>query len=223
MPYIVFDGPDKSGKSTQAKLLADSLVEQGREVVLTKEPGSPWVPVAAQLREMVLTQNLHATSRFLLFLCDRNEHMKNVVEPALSAGKYVISDRSYLSGVSYYVAEKMAERNAKTCYEVCGGEYDLAISMLNLVQTCMPDIAFISSLNEDQFLSTSQKDLDIIEQRGVTFQQNVQQILFEIIDRQLSIDYLPFPQRIVELPKTHERSISEMAALILEATEVLHA
>ncbi len=86
------EGIDGCGKSTQAARLDVVLRKAGKEVLLTREPGD-WSQGCA-LRSVLLGGNLkHPTTEILLFMADRCEHVKQVIEPALSSGKFVICDR----------------------------------------------------------------------------------------------------------------------------------
>ena len=92
--FISFEGIDGSGKSTQAKLLADHLRTQGREVILTREPGGS--PGAEEIRALVLQgapDRWSAETELLLFTAARRDHLERTIHPALSAGKVVICDR----------------------------------------------------------------------------------------------------------------------------------
>ncbi|WP_413875154.1 dTMP kinase [Albidovulum sp.] len=92
--FITFEGIDGSGKSTQARLLAEHLSAAGHDVVLTREPGGS--PGAEEIRRLVLEgdpDRWSAETEILLFTAARRDHLERVIEPALKAGKVVISDR----------------------------------------------------------------------------------------------------------------------------------
>ncbi len=92
--FISFEGIDGSGKSTQAKLLADHLRERGHEVLLTREPGGS--PGAEEIRALVLQgdpDRWSARTEILLFTAARRDHLERCIEPALAAGQIVICDR----------------------------------------------------------------------------------------------------------------------------------
>ncbi len=92
--FITFEGIDGSGKSTQARLLADHLRATGREVVLTREPGGS--PGAEEIRALVLQgdpDRWSAETEILLFTAARRDHLERTIAPALAAGKIVICDR----------------------------------------------------------------------------------------------------------------------------------
>lgn len=92
--FVSFEGIDGSGKSTQARLLAEHLREQGREVVLTREPGGS--PGAEEIRALVLQgdpDRWSAETELLLFTAARRDHLERTIRPALEDGKVVICDR----------------------------------------------------------------------------------------------------------------------------------
>lgn len=92
--FISFEGIDGSGKSTQARRLAEALRGQGRDVVLTREPGGS--PGAEEIRRLVLEgdrDRWSAETEVLLFTAARRDHLERVITPALAAGKVVICDR----------------------------------------------------------------------------------------------------------------------------------
>jgi len=100
--FIVLDGTDGCGKSTQARLLAEALKERGKDVVLTLEPGD--TNVGAKIRDILLdpdTGDMDALTEALLFCADRAEHVSTVIRPALQAGKTVICDR-FASATAVY-------------------------------------------------------------------------------------------------------------------------
>ncbi len=92
--FLTFEGIDGSGKSTQARLLADHLRREGRDVILTREPGGS--AGAEEIRNLVLQgdpDRWSAETEILLFTAARRDHLERTIEPALAAGKVVICDR----------------------------------------------------------------------------------------------------------------------------------
>lgn len=92
--FLTFEGIDGSGKSTQARLLADTLRTAGREVVLTREPGG--APGAEEIRRLVLEgdpEKWSAETELLLFTAARRDHLERTIQPALDRGAVVVCDR----------------------------------------------------------------------------------------------------------------------------------
>ena len=92
--FVSFEGIDGSGKSTQARLLAEELRARGRQVVLTREPGGS--PGAEEIRRLVLegaTDRWSAETEILLFTAARRDHLEKTIRPALARGEVVICDR----------------------------------------------------------------------------------------------------------------------------------
>lgn len=100
--FITFEGGEGCGKSTQVKRLTTALEREGVEVVLTREPGGTWL--AEEIRRLIKDQETDAPcdrSELLLFLAARAQLVRNVIRPALAAGKWVVSDRFSDSTVAY--------------------------------------------------------------------------------------------------------------------------
>ena len=100
--FIVFEGGDGSGKSTQLARLVDALRAEGRTVVATREPGG--TEIAEQIRHVILdpaNADLCDRAEALLYAASRAEHVHHVVRPALERGDIVISDRYMDSSIVY--------------------------------------------------------------------------------------------------------------------------
>ena len=92
--FITFEGIDGSGKSTQARKLAEHLQAQGHDVILTREPGGS--EGAEEIRALVLQgepDRWSAETEILLFTAARRDHLERTILPAIEAGKVVICDR----------------------------------------------------------------------------------------------------------------------------------
>lgn len=97
--FIVIEGIDGTGKSTQARRLGEWFTRQGREVVLSREPtDGPW---GKKVRESASTGRLSPEDELQYFLNDRRQHVEELIAPALAAGKVVILDRYYFSTMAY--------------------------------------------------------------------------------------------------------------------------
>lgn len=89
--FITFEGIDGAGKSTHIDALAERWRNQGRHVVLTREPGG--TPLAESLREQLLHTAMDPLTEALLVFAARRDHLRQVVQPALAAGHTVLCDR----------------------------------------------------------------------------------------------------------------------------------
>jgi len=92
--FITFEGIDGSGKSTQARRLAEALRAAGRDVVLTREPGGS--PGAEEIRRLLVEgdpDRWSGETEILLFTAARRDHLEKTIRPALEAGRTVVSDR----------------------------------------------------------------------------------------------------------------------------------
>jgi dTMP kinase len=97
--FIVIEGIDGTGKSTQARRLAEWLTILGRDVILSREPtDGPW---GTKLRQSATTGRMSPDDELECFLKDRRQHVEELIIPALAAGKVVILDRYYFSTMAY--------------------------------------------------------------------------------------------------------------------------
>lgn len=100
--FIVFEGGEGAGKTTQAQRLAERLIRADRQVVQTQEPGG--TPLGRRIRHLLLDPEapvIPPMAEFLLYAADRAAHVEQVIRPALDEGKVVISDRYVDSSVAY--------------------------------------------------------------------------------------------------------------------------
>jgi len=169
--YILFEGIDTCGKSTQIDLLAENIPD----LVITKEPGG--TAFGKKAREILLADSL-ASKRadLLLFLADRAEHYQEVIKA--NRDKVVVSDRGFISGIGYALAN---------------GDFDFdELVRLNrfALEDHFPDkiILFLTDL-ETLKARTAAKTLDGIELRGLEYLLEVQTHMKESIVR-LNIPHL---------------------------------
>jgi dTMP kinase len=169
--YILFEGIDTCGKSTQIALLAQKF----DTIVVTKEPGGTKFGVKA--REILLADSLASKrAELLLFLADRAEHYEEVVAP--NKDKTVISDRGFLSGIGYALANgdfNFDELVALNKFALSGHFPDKIILFVTNMKTLQQ--------------RTSEKELDGIELRGLAYLINVQNKMLESLQK-LGINYL---------------------------------
>jgi len=97
---ITLEGSEGAGKSTALKVVCQELDKWGVKYICTREPGGE--PTAEKIREILLhSEHLHAKTELLLMFASRNEHIENVIKPALDSGKWVISDRYVDASYAY--------------------------------------------------------------------------------------------------------------------------
>lgn len=97
--FISIEGIDGAGKSTHIERLAQLFRQQGRTVVVSREPGG--TPLAEKLRALLLNERMDSLSEALVMFAARREHVVNVIAPALARGEVVISDRFTDSSFAY--------------------------------------------------------------------------------------------------------------------------
>ena len=110
MSYIIFEGIDGSGKSTQAEMLNEYLVKKNISSILTNEPGSRHLKfnLGNVLRDS--KTDIDQLTRECMFQAERNEHFKKVIEPNHKKDVTVVSDRSFISGYAYARASGVDEK-----------------------------------------------------------------------------------------------------------------
>ncbi len=169
--YILFEGIDTCGKSTQIELLAKKL----DNVIVTKEPGG--TPFGVKMREILLADSLSSKyAELLLFLADRAEHYTQVIKP--NKNRIILSDRGFLSGIGYALANGEFEF-----------EYLVELNRFAL-EKHFPDliILFITNMKTLQ-QRMGEKELDGIELRGLEYLIEVQNHMRESLEK-LNISYL---------------------------------
>jgi dTMP kinase len=169
--YVLFEGIDTCGKSTQIDLIA----QKHPEIIITHEPGG--TPFGQKAREILLSDSLQSKrAELLLFLADRAEHYEEIIKPNLD--KTILSDRGFLSGIGYALAN---------------GDFDYE-ELVRLNRFALEDhlpekiILFMTDLKTLQE-RTAQKELDGIELRGLEYLLDVQRHMHESLQK-LGIDHL---------------------------------
>jgi len=169
---IAFEGGEGSGKSTQTCLLKSWFEEQGRKVVLTRQPGG--TELGKQLRHILLdlsSEEVSPKTEALLFAADRAEHLAKVIHPALSRGEVVISDR--------YVDSFIAYEN--------GGRQLHSDDVLRIsrwaTDALVPDLTILLDIAPRTGLSR-RGELDRMESQPIDFHERVRASFLELAARQ---------------------------------------
>ncbi len=178
--FITFEGPEGSGKTTQARRLMDRLQADGVEVVYTREPGG--TPTGEAIRD-ILQHNttgepIHATSEVLLFAASRAQLVAHVILPALERGAWVVCDRF---------------ADSTTAYQGYGRGFDIE-QMIAInefaIGTAVPDLTLLLDIDLDEGFRRitdrhREKDtpLDRIEQEARDFHDRVRHGYLELAER----------------------------------------
>ena len=180
--FVSFEGADGSGKSTQAELLRATLAADGRDVVLTREPGG--TELGEAVRAVVLDgPPMGAWAEATLFAASRAEHVEEVIRPALERGAAVVCDRYIDSSLAYQ--------------GIARGLGIDAVLQLNLAVTggLLPDVTFLLLL--DPGVATGRHvDPDRLEREGAKLQAKVDAAYRLLAER--------FPERIVTIDAAGE-------------------
>lgn len=201
--FITFEGGEGSGKSTQVKRLGDTLKLQGLDVVMTREPGG--TAQGEALRELLITGEPNrwtAEAEAMLNAAARSAHVREVIAPALAAGKIVISDRFM---------------DSTRAYQGFAGGCDFTlIDALEIaaVGATIPDITFIFDLDPEIGLARAKArgtaNEDRFERKGLAFHQKLRHGFLEIAKSQ--------PKRCVLIDASAE--IDHITQQIAKITEL---
>lgn len=197
--FISMEGPDGAGKSTQIALLKDYLSTKGYDIIITREPGG--TSISEKIRNIILDKNhkeMADNTELLLYTAARAQLVEEVIKPALSSGKAVISDRFVDSAAVYQgIARNMG---IDEVYAV--NEYAL--------QGLMPDVTIMLLLSAEEGIRRKkcQAVLDRMEAEGLEFHRKVVDGYRILAER--------FPERIASIDATKDVQTihKEMIAII---------
>ena len=162
--FIVLEGPDRCGKSTQAKLLYNYFIAQRQDVVLTREPGG--TPTAEKIRQIVLEPGLDVRpmAELLLYEASRAQHTQEKILPALQEGKIVICERYTMSTCAYQGYARGID--LKLIHTV----NDIATTGLK------PDLTLVFLMSDKYFTSRGEYLFaDRLEREDMQFRQDMRQ------------------------------------------------
>ncbi len=167
--FITFEGIEGSGKSTQATLLYEWMIDKGYKVILTREPGG--TQAAEQIRDLILTpreEKFPPSAELLLYMAARSFHVENLIEPSMKEGITVISDRF---------------SDATVAYQGYGRGIDIGlIKLINEFATkgIKPDITILIDVPPHIGLSRLKGNRDRIESENLKFHEKVREGYLEI-------------------------------------------
>jgi dTMP kinase len=202
--FFSFDGIDGVGKSTQLRLFCQWLEDQGRETVVCRDPGS--TPLGERVREILLNSDesvaIGPRSEMLLYMAARAQLVDEVIQPALDAGRTVVSDRFLLANVVYQ--------------GYAGGLDVPAIRQVGAVAIdgVAPDCTFLLDMDPATALGRLGRQLDRVESRGAAYREQLRVgFLEEAATMGASVHVVP-ADRTVETVQTEIRAIA--AALLAD-------
>ena len=191
--FISFEGTEGVGKTTLIRKIYEYLVQQGQEVVLTREPGG--TPMAEQIRSLLLSvnhdENMSNDTELLLMYAARAQHLQQVIVPALLAGKTVLCDRFTDASFAYQCAGRGLSRKK------------LNLLNQNFVSH-MPNVTFWLDAPIELGMSRARERgaLDRFEQEKVAFFEKVragyQELFEQSPERMKCLDATQSPEHVFE-------------------------
>ncbi len=199
--FITFEGIDGSGKSTQARRLAETLAARGETVVLTREPGG--APGAEDIRRLLVEgdpERWSPETEILLFTAARRDHLENTIEPALGRGATVICDRFADSTRVYQGAAR-------------GDLRDLVDRLHEMVIGREPDLTIIIDTDPDLALERGlarQSGEDRFEDMGAGFQHRLRAGFLALADE------APDRARVIDGNRSEDAVAADVLASVSE-------
>lgn len=168
--YIVVEGIDGSGKTTQVARLAEYFQKQGKEVVVTGEPRKDKGIFGKLIQEILLSKKKIPSVAFqYLFSADRAVHQEEIIIPSLRMGKIVLSDRCFWSAIPYGIMDHMMGKGEREYSYEMGKVILAAQSILSFYhQFLLPDKTFYLDISLDTAMNRIQKTdkkIEIYEDR----------------------------------------------------------
>lgn len=200
--FISFEGTEGVGKSTLIATLQRQLIEQGYDVVLTREPGG--TPLAEQIRQLLLIpseEKMSNTTELLLIYAARAQHLDQVILPALTQGKIVLCDRFVDASLAYQHGGRALPRE------------DIDLLTQKFV-TKLPDITFWLDAPVEVGMERAKKraELDRFEQEKYAFFTRVREVYAQIASSS--------PQRVIRLDATQGTDEIALNAIQLLASKL---
>jgi len=163
-PFIVFDGNEGCGKSTQAKLLKEHLESIGQAVLLVRDPGT--TRIGELIRSILLNPDhteMAMRAEMLLYMAARAQMMHEVIAPALASGTTVLCDRFVSSTLAYQLGgDGLTADDIRAVAKVSIGDR-------------WPDVTLILDMPVEQSIARVQRAKDRIEQRPIEYHATVRQ------------------------------------------------
>ena len=199
--FIVFEGPDGSGKTTVSQKVYEIMKQEGLDVILTREPGGS--RIAEDIRNIILNPvniEMDARTEVLLYAASRRQHLKEKILPAVKEGKIVLCDRFVDSSLAYQAYGRQIELT-----EV------VAINEF-AIEGYHPDLTIFLNVTAEIGLSrlSDRKSLDRLDQESLEFHQRVFSGYQTILaNTELNYKIIDANQTVTEVVKESLRIIKE--------------
>ncbi|MCD5401163.1 dTMP kinase [candidate division NPL-UPA2 bacterium] len=201
--FITLEGPEGSGKSTQARKLSNYLEKKGLRTIVSREPGG--TEIGQKVRKILLSptsKGMEALTELFLYLAVRAQHVKEVIKPALSEGKIVISDRFLDATLAYQSYGRGLDRGL--------------VNELNrlVIQGLKPDLTILLDIEIPQGMKRARGKSgkgDRIEQEKTEFHQRVREGYLKLVKEE--------PERIKRIKV--EGSIEETQTKLRQCVDEL--
>ncbi len=201
--FITIEGPEGSGKSSSMQEVVNRLINEGYEIITTREPGG--TPIAEQIRNIILDVNntaLDPRAEALLYAASRRQHLKEKVWPALKEGKIVICDRYIDSSLAYQ-----------------GGARNLGIdNILNInmfaTENTWPDLTLLFDVTPEVGLtrikSNDNREVNRLDLEKIEFHKTVRETFLTLAKK--------YPDRyvVIDASKPQNEVIEETYKIIKE-------
>jgi dTMP kinase len=196
--FIVLDGPDGCGKSTQAKALSEWLRKQGVDVATFRDPGT--TDIGEKIREILLSPSHEAMGvrcEMLLYMAARVQLWEEKIKPALAAGKCVVMDR-WLSS---------------TCaYQGFAGGFGAA-SVIKIAEMCLervwPDLTLVLDVEQAVATKRMARELDRMEMKGKEYHEKVRKGFLELVTTGKNVEVIDAGKEVGEVHYQVLRLVAE--------------
>jgi dTMP kinase len=200
---ITFEGIDGSGKTTQLRLLEKYLAGRGIAYLSTREPGG--TALGKTIRSALLAgENVEPLAELLLYAADRAQHVRQVIIPAMSSGKLVLSDRFY---------------DATTAYQGAARGFDLdLVDQLNELAAAglKPDLTLLFDLDAETALARKNESTkpDRLESEPLEFHRRVREAYLGLVKRE------PDRFKIIQATGSIEETYHLMIEIVRKRLEI---
>lgn len=206
--FISSEGPEGAGKTTVMNLLGNKLIEEGYDVVMTREPGG--IMISEKIRNIILDNKhtmMDSRTEALLYAAARRQHLVEIVEPALAAGKIVICDRFIDSSLAYQGFARGI-----------GMEEILAINKFAIGET-MPNRTILfdiePSVGLERINAHNNREKNRLDVESLAFHEKVRTGYLKLVEQ--------YPQRIEVIDASHslEKVLEEVYKVIKRELEII--